>query len=57
MTTLANEKQKEQRDKTSGKKKKGAAKPALGAAKVASKYVTVYSFKRDQRLTNVPAQA
>lgn len=40
LTTLANEKQKEQRDKTSGKKKtKGATKPALGAAKVASKYV------------------
>lgn len=40
LTTLANEKQKEQRDKTSGKKKtKGATKPALGAAKVASKCV------------------
>ncbi len=40
LTTLANEKQKEQRDKTSGKKKgKGAAKPALGAAKVANKFV------------------
>lgn len=40
LTTLANEKQKEQRDKSSGKKKtKGAAKPGLGAAKVASKCV------------------
>lgn len=44
LTTLANEKQKEQRDKSSGKKKtKGAAKPGLGAAKVASKCV-FYSF-------------
>lgn len=34
LTTLANEKQKEQRDKTSGKKKaKAAAKPVLGSAK------------------------
>ncbi|RDB25657.1 Eukaryotic translation initiation factor 3 subunit J [Hypsizygus marmoreus] len=34
LTTLANEKQKEQRDKASGKKKsKAATKPALGAAK------------------------
>ncbi|KAI0783957.1 translation initiation factor eIF3 subunit-domain-containing protein [Irpex lacteus] len=41
LTTLANEKQKEQRDKSSGKKKtKGAAKPGLGAAKVASKLDT-----------------
>ena len=40
LTTLANEKQKEQRDKTSGKKKtKGASKPALGAAKLSQKYV------------------
>lgn len=39
LTTLANEKQKEQRDKASGKKKtKSAAKPALGAAKVSAKY-------------------
>ena len=39
LTTLANEKQKEQRDKAgSGKKKtKGAAKPGLGAAKLAGK--------------------
>ncbi|KIK55075.1 hypothetical protein GYMLUDRAFT_248882 [Collybiopsis luxurians FD-317 M1] len=39
LTTLANEKQKEQRDKASGKKKK-AAKPTLGSAKVASKVDT-----------------
>ena len=38
LTTLANEKQKEQRDKASGKKKtKGAAKPALGSAKAVNK--------------------
>jgi translation initiation factor 3 subunit J len=38
LTTLANEKQKEQRDKTSGKKKvKAATKPVLGSAKVANK--------------------
>ncbi|KZS92473.1 translation initiation factor eIF3 subunit [Sistotremastrum niveocremeum HHB9708] len=41
LTTLANEKQKEQRDKTSGKKKpKAATKPVLGAAKVNSKVDT-----------------
>ena len=47
LTTLANEKQKEQRDKTSGKKKtKGASKPGLGAAKVATKCVASFaSFK------------
>lgn len=39
LTTLANEKQKEARDKASGKKKGKAAKPALGAAKVAGKCV------------------
>lgn len=41
LTTLANEKQKEQRDKASGKKKnpKAAAKPVLGAAKVSNKCV------------------
>ncbi|KAF5342283.1 hypothetical protein D9611_001824 [Ephemerocybe angulata] len=38
LTTLANEKQKEQRDKTNGKKKKGG-KPALGGAKVSTKAV------------------
>ena len=42
LTTLANEKQKEQREKNSGKKKgKGAAKPGLGAAKVGRGYVCV----------------
>ncbi|KAJ3483818.1 hypothetical protein NLI96_g6055 [Meripilus lineatus] len=41
LTTLANEKQKEQRDKTSGKKKpKGGAKPSLGAAKPSNKLDT-----------------
>ncbi|KAF9243447.1 translation initiation factor eIF3 subunit [Melanogaster broomeanus] len=41
LTTLANEKQKEQRDKASGKKKpKTTAKPILGAAKVSSKIDT-----------------
>ncbi|KAG6857372.1 hypothetical protein H0H87_004732 [Tephrocybe sp. NHM501043] len=38
LTTLANEKQKEQRDKASGKKKKASSKPALGAAKSFAKY-------------------
>lgn len=37
LTTLANEKQKEQRDKTTGKKKTKTTKPGLGAAKVANK--------------------
>ncbi|TFY75690.1 hypothetical protein EWM64_g8322 [Hericium alpestre] len=41
LTTLANEKQREARDKASGKKKpKAAAKPALGAAKPSSKHDT-----------------
>ncbi|KAJ7928814.1 eukaryotic translation initiation factor 3 subunit J [Mycena leptocephala] len=41
LTTLANEKQKEQRDKASGKKKpKATGKPALGAAKASSKVDT-----------------
>jgi hypothetical protein len=40
LTTLANEKQKEQRDKASGKKKpKTAGKPALGAARLSNRYV------------------
>lgn len=44
LTTLANEKQKEQRDKASGKKKpKSVAKPTLGAAKVSTKYVPLSS--------------
>jgi translation initiation factor 3 subunit J len=38
LTTLANEKQKEQRDKLSGKKKsKATTKPVLGSSKVASR--------------------
>ncbi|OJA11319.1 hypothetical protein AZE42_08593 [Rhizopogon vesiculosus] len=41
LTTLANEKQKEQRDKASGKKKpKAATKPGLGGAKVMNKLDT-----------------
>ncbi|KAF9223721.1 translation initiation factor eIF3 subunit [Gyrodon lividus] len=41
LTTLANEKQKEQRDKASGKKKpKATAKPVLGAARVSTKVDT-----------------
>ncbi|KAJ7679012.1 translation initiation factor eIF3 subunit [Mycena polygramma] len=41
LTTLANEKQKEQRDKASGKKKpKAVGKPALGAAKASGKVDT-----------------
>lgn len=41
LSTLANEKQKEQRDKSSGKKKpKAISKPVLGAAKVNSKLDT-----------------
>lgn len=41
LTTLANEKQKEQRDKTAGKKKTKTTKPGLGAAKVANKSVAL----------------
>jgi len=40
LTTLANEKQKDSKDKTTGKKKKGAAKPALGGAKTVNKLDT-----------------
>jgi len=42
LTTLANEKQKEQRDKAAGKKKnpKAASKPILGATKVLTKFDT-----------------
>jgi len=44
LTTLANEKQKEQREKTIGKKKtKGTAKPVLGSAK-ANRYVLHWDF-------------
>lgn len=43
LTTLANEKQKEQRDKQSGKKKpKAASKPGLAGAKVSARYVFNY---------------
>lgn len=43
LTTLANEKQKDQRDKASGKKKpKSTIRPTLGAAKVSTKYVLVH---------------
>ncbi|KAG5646994.1 hypothetical protein DXG03_001718 [Asterophora parasitica] len=54
LTTLANEKQKEQRDKASGKKKsKAAAKPALGAAKPSSKLDTeLYDEALDDFGTN-----
>ena len=46
LTTLANEKQKEQRDKLSGKKKsKAASKPALGGAKSATKYVIALAVR------------
>ena len=44
LTTLSNEKQKEQRDKASGKKKpKTVGKPTLGAAKPSSKYVISFT--------------
>lgn len=40
LTTLANEKQREQREKASGKKKsKAATKPGLGNAKLSNKSV------------------
>jgi hypothetical protein len=52
LTTLANEKQKEQRDKASGKKKpKAAAKPAIGAAKASSK--CVLSFFASYAVSNL----
>jgi translation initiation factor 3 subunit J len=45
LTTLANEKQKEQRDKASGKKKpKAATKPGLSGTKPSSKYESLVSF-------------
>jgi len=40
LTTLANEKQKEAKDKASGKKKKATSKPALGGAKTVNKLDT-----------------
>jgi len=54
LTTLANEKQKEQRDKASGKKKsKAAAKPMLGAAKSSNKFDTnIYEESLDDFGTN-----
>jgi translation initiation factor 3 subunit J len=54
LTTLANEKQKEQREKASGKKKvKAAAKPGLGAAKLSGKLDTnVYDEALDDFGTN-----
>ncbi|GAW00179.1 translation initiation factor eIF3 subunit [Lentinula edodes] len=53
LTTLANEKQKEARDKASGKKKKAASKPTLGSAKVANKVDTgVYDEVLDDFGTN-----
>jgi len=49
LTTLANEKQREQREKASGKKKpKSAGKPILGASKVGNKLdTTVYDEALD----------
>ncbi|KAF4571605.1 Translation initiation factor 3 subunit J component [Pleurotus pulmonarius] len=54
LTTLANEKQKEQREKASGKKKpKAATKPALGAAKASNKLDTnLYDESLDDFGTN-----
>ena len=52
LTTLANEKQREQRDKASGKKKpKAVAKPALGLNKPSSKYVVAIGFQRISLIT------
>ncbi|KAG5219809.1 Translation initiation factor component [Salix suchowensis] len=43
LTTLANEKQKEQREKASGKKKaKATTKPALGAAKASNRCISTF---------------
>ncbi|KAF8525963.1 translation initiation factor eIF3 subunit [Hysterangium stoloniferum] len=54
LTTLANEKQKEQREKLSGKKKsKAATKPALGSSKSSNKFDTnVYEEVLDDFGTN-----
>ncbi|KAI5122932.1 hypothetical protein M0805_007610 [Coniferiporia weirii] len=54
LTTLANEKQKEQREKASGKKKpKAANKPGLGLSKAASKHDTnIYEEVLDDFGTN-----
>lgn len=52
LTMLANEKQKEQREKASGKKKpKAVAKPALGAAKLSGKYVLSFILSIKFRCT------
>ena len=49
LTTLANEKQKEQRDKASGKKKpKATSKPGLAGAKPSSKYESSLSVHDTQ---------
>lgn len=56
LTTLANEKQKEARDKASGKKKSKAAKPALGSAKVATRCVhtsTVFQPSTEQMIAEL----
>lgn len=64
LTALSNEKQKEQREKASGKKKpKTVGKPTLGAAKPSGKYVTpslrfrrvVYSQTRSVRRIDTSA--
>jgi len=48
LTTLANEKQREQRDKQSGKKKpKAASKPGLAGAKVSARDTGVYDEALD----------
>ncbi|KAF8486001.1 translation initiation factor eIF3 subunit [Russula ochroleuca] len=54
LTTLANEKQREQREKLSGKKKpKAAGKPVLGASKLGNKLdTTVYDEALDDFGTN-----
>ncbi|KAI9509800.1 translation initiation factor eIF3 subunit [Russula earlei] len=54
LTALANEKQREQREKTSGKKKsKSAGKPILGASKLGNKLdTTVYDEALDDFGTN-----
>jgi len=52
LTTLANEKQREARDKTSGKKKK-APKPVLGSTKAIGKCVSVPPTCFDPQVPNV----
>lgn len=49
LTALANEKQKEQRDKASGKKKpKAATKPGLAGSKSVGRFVAVNLFNNIQ---------